>query len=303
MEQTFAPVKPSLCWFCAYTPEEIIVAAGFRSRRILGRPGSAAKAEAYLHPNLCSYVRACFNSVLEGEYKDLSGIIAVDSCDAMRSLFDALCCFTSAGFSHILSLPHRRDLSAVNFFANELRRLIDCLNNYFALRISEEDLRNAIRTVNSARILLIRLAKQRAASPSFSGQRYYELLREAMTGEIEDFQSRAQRELETAKQAVNENENAVRIVLAGGILDDPWVVGAIEEAGGRVVADDMCCGSRYFEGLVSEEEEPIPAIARRYILRPQCARMADTEERIRRLMATIDDSGARGLIYYGVKFC
>ena len=101
----------------------------------------------------------------------------------------------------------------------------------------------------------------------------------------------------------SESDGSINITLSGGVLDAPWSVSAIENAGGRVVADDLCCGSRYFDGQSSVEGDPLVAIARRYIERAQCARMTDTTVRLDRLMQTIEDTDTRGLIYYCVKFC
>ncbi len=302
-ERNPSDATPVLGWFCTYTPEEIIVAAGLRGRRILGKTGGSARADAYLHTNLCAYVRACLNSALENGVGDLAGIIGVDSCDAMRRLFDVWRSDLSPGFSHMLALPHLRTPEAVRYYAAELNKLIGSLDEHFRLSISDEDLRHGIETVNETRSLLQKLSRLRCASSSMSGRRFYEILCEAMTAPKEEFNSRWRDRVETFDSSVPDNGFTFRVVLAGGVLDDPWVLGAIEGSGGRVVADDMCCGSRYFEELTPTDEEPLMAIAKRYIFRPPCARMSDTGARVERLVRLVEESGAHGLIYYTVKFC
>ena len=298
-----ASARQTIGWFCTYTPEEIIVAAGLNGRRILGRTGGTAKADAYLHPNVCAYVRACLNSALEEDIGELAGIIGVDSCDAMRRLFDVWRTRFPHGFSHILALPHRSTDEAAAFYAAELKALVGALNRHFSLNISDDDLRRGIRAVNQVRSLLQELDRLRRTSHSMSGKRFYEILQEAMTQPNEECNARLKSPLSEADASGKDREDAINVAVAGGVVDDPWVVGAIEEAGGRVGADDLCCGSRYFEGLTSEDTEPILAIAKRYIFRAPCARMSDTEARVARLMRLIEESGARGLIYYSVKFC
>ncbi len=289
-------------WFCTYTPEEIIIAAGLSGRRILGRAGETARADASLHPNLCAYVRACYSAALEDDFGELAGIIGVDSCDAMRRLYDVWRTNLSPGFSHILSLPHESTPEAAEFFMFELKRLVESLGEHFGRKISAEDLRRGIETLNETRSALQGLSRLRRENSSISGKRFFEILREAMTRPKDEVNPWLRGLLEKAEGSVGSGEG-IDIMLSGGVLDDVWVMGAIEEAGGRVVADDMCCGSRYYETLTSTEEEPLRAIARRYLFKAPCARMSETKERTDRLMRLIDESGARGLIYYCVKFC
>lgn len=298
-----ASEKPTLGWFCTYTPEEIIIAAGLNGRRILGKAGESTRADGYLHPNLCAYVRACFSSALEGDVDDLAGIIGVDSCDAMRCLFDVWRSNFSPGFSYILPLPHIHTAEAMEYFVSELSKLVGALDKHFGLSISDEDLCYGIETMNETRSLLLEMNRLRRTSFSVSGRQFYETLQEAMTRPKQDFNSSCRKKLEALDTSEQESELCSRIVLAGGVLDDPWMIDTIEEAGGRVVADDMCCGSRYFDGLVPTNEEPLTAIAKRYIFRAPCARMSDTEARTLRLLQIIEEAEAHGLIYYSVKFC
>ena len=298
-----ASAQQTIGWFCTYTPEEIIVAAGFNGRRILGRTGGTSKADVYLHPNVCAYVRACLVSALEDDVGELAGIIAVDSCDAMRRLSDVWRANLSPGFSHMLALPHLSTHKAAQFYVSELNGLTGSLNEHFGLNISDEDLRHGIETMNETRSLLCELDRLRRTSLSMSGKRFYETLQQAMTRPKQDLNKWLRNLLEDDDILGGTSEAGINVVLAGGVLDDPWVVGAIEEADGRVVADDLCCGSRYFEGLTSTEDEPLLAIAERYIFRAPCARMSDTETRVNRLIRLVEETGARGLIYYSVKFC
>jgi benzoyl-CoA reductase/2-hydroxyglutaryl-CoA dehydratase subunit BcrC/BadD/HgdB len=264
--------------------------------------GDTARADSQLHPNLCAYVRACYSSALEGDHADLGGIIGVDSCDAMRRLFDVWRLNLSPDFSHMLSLPHRSTSEDIGYFASQLRGLADSLGRHVGRTISDENLAGAIETMNETRSLLQRLNQIRQKSDAISGSRFYEILADAMLCPKAEFNSRLRELLERMDEP--DESDGVKIVLSGGVLDDPWIVGAIEEAGGRVVADDLCSGSRYFDGLVSlTDEEPLQAIARRYLVKAPCARMSDTADRVERLLRAVADTGASGLVYYSVKFC
>jgi benzoyl-CoA reductase/2-hydroxyglutaryl-CoA dehydratase subunit BcrC/BadD/HgdB len=265
--------------------------------------GETVKADAHLHPNLCAYVRACLGSALNNDYSDLAGIIGIDSCDAMRRLYEVWCSTFSPGFSRLLALPHFSTPEAAKLYASELEGLVEALNQHFSLKISDADLRSGIDTMNETRSLLQDLDRLRNVSSSISGKQFSAIVRDAMICPKDEFNPWLR---DLLRDATNEEQNSsgnTRVVLAGGMLDDPWLLEVIEEAGGRVVADDMCFGSRYYQGLTGTNEEPLLAIANRYMFRAPCARMFTTEARVRRLVKLVEESKARGLIYYIIKFC
>lgn len=57
---------PTVGWFCTYTPEEILMAAGFAPRRIPGTFQGIKFADAFLQSNLCPYVRSCLDGAFDG---------------------------------------------------------------------------------------------------------------------------------------------------------------------------------------------------------------------------------------------
>ena len=68
--------KSLIGWVCSYTPEEIIMAAGCQPFRLSGSGEPVKQADAYLHANLCPYVRGVFDQALEGAYQ-LDGVVFV----------------------------------------------------------------------------------------------------------------------------------------------------------------------------------------------------------------------------------
>ena len=62
-------------------------------------------------------------------------------------------------------------------------------------------------------------------------------------------------------------------------------------------------GDRYFGGLVEEHEDPIGALARRYLLNAYCPRMAPYSDRVRLLEELSEEFKIDGVIYETIKFC
>jgi benzoyl-CoA reductase/2-hydroxyglutaryl-CoA dehydratase subunit BcrC/BadD/HgdB len=79
------------------------------------------------------------------------------------------------------------------------------------------------------------------------------------------------------------------------------VIELIEEQDARIVFDDICIGSRHFEGLVDESIAPMDAIARRYLTTANCPHTATSRASF--IQEKITDKKIDGLVFFGLKFC
>jgi benzoyl-CoA reductase subunit C len=71
-----------------------------------------------------------------------------------------------------------------------------------------------------------------------------------------------------------------------------------------VVWDDFCTGARYFEGQITEQKDPLEAIAQRYLERVVCpAKHADNYSRGEYLVDAVRENKANGVIFFLLKFC
>lgn len=80
--------RPIIGWTCTYLPLEILEAGGIRCYRIVPGPTSE-RADAFLDPNLCLFIRAYLGKAIGGGYSFLSRIALLNTCDGMRRLYDA----------------------------------------------------------------------------------------------------------------------------------------------------------------------------------------------------------------------
>jgi benzoyl-CoA reductase/2-hydroxyglutaryl-CoA dehydratase subunit BcrC/BadD/HgdB len=95
-----------------------------------------------------------------------------------------------------------------------------------------------------------------------------------------------------------------RLVLTGGICSMPEIYQPIEDAGGTVVWDDFCTGSRYFEQTIDLEGNLLNSIALRYFNRSICpAKHRDCFSRSDNLLKMVENTGAQGVIFVLLKFC
>ena len=92
-----------------------------------------------------------------------------------------------------------------------------------------------------------------------------------------------------------------RLMLSGCIIDRLEILGPIEEHG--MVVDHLCTGHCYLDGLVPQEGDPFPPVARRYLERVLCSRMIDQRRRLAYVHRLVDQYCVDGAIYHTLKSC
>lgn len=297
--------KPVIGWFCAYTPVEILLAAGLYPYRIVPEPTTALTlADSYLERSFCPYVRSCFGEALEGRYRFLSGLVVVNSCDAMRRLYDAWRYYIGGDFISLLDLPRINSDLAVDYYRECLLRFIGELEAHYQVNISEECLSDAILAHNKTRSRLKELYQlNQACGMPISAVKIHRVIKASnvLPGDtLNELLEQAGSEIGNVR---SDFRGGPRVLITGSILDDPVIIELIEQCGARVVGDDLCTGTRQFWQLVEPDGEPLTALSRYYLNRIPCPRMKDAQRRFDHIFNLIDDLKVDGVIFYTLKFC
>ena len=100
----------------------------------------------------------------------------------------------------------------------------------------------------------------------------------------------------------------MKVAVAGSEIDDPSLIGMIEEAGARVVADRFCFGSlpEREEIQLNDTEDVLTQICRHYLRIGKCPRYMNAEkvwERQSYMHQLVNEYHADGVIYQQMKFC
>ena len=295
-------------WVCSYTPEELLMAAGFTPYRLLTATDLPSGSEAYLAPNLCPYVHRLFSAGLEGRYHFLSATVFVLSCDAMRRLSDIWSLYLDNGFVYNLDVPRKRGENAREFFQNRLLDLKQGLENFTGKEIREQDIADAVYTLNRTRELMQEVFDLRSQNPALlSGEELLDLCRTSCTADRERFNSCLQEFIQYlsgwSNKPLRNRTGAKRIMFYGNVLEEGSIYSVVEQAGGEVVLDDHCLSSRHFDTLVDEQLPPLQGIAQRYLQKSSCSRMQGMQERVDRIVENILHYQCDGLIIHSLKFC
>ncbi|MCK4963818.1 MAG: 2-hydroxyacyl-CoA dehydratase, partial [Dehalococcoidia bacterium] len=149
-------------YFCAYGPEEVITAAGMLPIRMRATGSTSTElADAYLSNINCSFCRHCFNMGLQGHYDFIEGVIWLNNCDHVRRIYDNWRRKVKTPFLHMMSLPKMTTEVQVEWFRDELAMFKEALEKHLGITITDEKLREAIKTHNETRRLLRQLYELR----------------------------------------------------------------------------------------------------------------------------------------------
>ena len=295
-------------YFCSYIPDEIIHAANILPVRITARGHKETTyGDAYLSRLNCSSAKFILDKALQNQYEFLDGLVAFNSCDHMRRLYDNWKYKVKTPYLYFLSIPHHTDEEAVDWFINELKNFKASLEKKFQVQITEEKLRSSIQIYNEMRQLLTELYELRKTeAPKLSGIEALTITTAASAIPKEDFNDLLKQIL---KELSNREgiEEKPRIMLIGSVLDDPSYVKIIEDLGGLVVTDSLCFGTRYFWNMPDISDNPLENLAIKYLQKSPCPRMIDRESdfKVREefVLNMIKEFHVDGVILETMKFC
>lgn len=256
--------------------------------------------EAHLQPYVCSIVRNALSFLGSGGLEVTDLLFVPHACDSLQGLGSILLDFVAPRQPVLtLYLPRGRRESDIAFLADELRAIYRRLEEITGRAPSEAELMDCIHREEEADRLLSALHQRRPRLP-LDDESFYRLVRSREYLPAEKFSPLAQEALTV------DGEGAPRgaPVILSGILPEPMRLFAeIAEMGGYVAADDLaCCGRRLYPP--GESQEPFRRMAERIVhAPPDPTRGSPIGERMEHLLRLARTSGARGAIFYTVKFC
>lgn len=294
--------------FCSAMPVEMITAAGFLPFRVRATGSTGTElSDSYFSSINCSFPRHAFNMALSGDYDFLDGLILFNSCDHVRRIYDHWIRQLKTPFVQMLSLPKKAEAPQIEWFTDELRILKERMQDFYHVEITDEKLREAIRQHNRSRRKLRDLYELRKGdSPPITGAEMLAVTvagsampQEVYAGLLSDLIN------DLAGKQGNEGYRA-RLMIIGGLLDNPDYVQIIEDQGGLVVTDALCFGSRTLWKDVDENAgDPLAALAQYYVAdRPSCARMyTEYPKRLEYVRDMIRNFRVDGVIFQRLSFC
>ena len=285
---------------------------------------------AHLQPYVCSIARNALAFLLSGGLDETDFIVVPHACDSLQGFASILIDFIHPRQPVLpIYLPRGDRATHLQFLTDEFRALYRQLAAITSRTPSDADLMTCIAREEDADALLADLhARLRVgANGSLPLREMYRVIRSREYLSAETFLSLRGAQFAT-KQSPSElgipfdytqgmasqsslamtseqsrPDGGIPIILSGIVPEPMGIFDAIEKMGGIVVADDFaCCGRRLYPRGTSSA--PFTRMAERIINAPaDSTRDVPIRARLDHLTRLAHASGAKGIVFYDVKFC
>lgn len=298
--------KRKVGYACAYTPVPLIDAADFSPYRVLPVGEPPDEAGSLLHDNLCPHVKIILDRALARDLPELTGMVFLNSCDAMRRLSDAWVRARPEIPSILLDLPTSAEPDSAAYFAGQLRDLVKALGEWGGTVPGDDELRAGVARFNRLCDLLAGLRGRQAEGVLLGGSPALQALYDRCATTSLDQAIEAAKAVTALPDVDKTPGDEAPIFLFGNVLPGAEVFELLESCGARVVGEDLCTGSRQFLRVTADGEDPLTALAASLLGRVPCARTIDpaTPGQMAALVLNAAKAlGARGVICHTLKFC
>ncbi len=308
----------ALGYTCYFMPEVLLDLPGCFSVRLRApRCTSPDMATYYMSARTCHYGRSLLERALEGGFNFLDAQLATETCTVTCRFQEHLQrmpgIINNERFKcEFADVPFKKTVNSIDHYEGQLQaHVLDFLRDNYGVDTSDEALRKTIEEHNElCRIVQAIGAYRKLEQPTITGYEFHVinlvttscpkyLIIDKLRDTLEELKTR---------EPDAKPQYRCKVLLAGSENDDPDFTKLIESCGALVVADRYCYGAMESRQPIEirEEETPLRAIARHYLLTSQCTRFMEQNEMRRRKQYIADlakEYKADGIIGASNKFC
>ena len=307
--------RPIVGTFCVFVPEELILAAGGVCVGLCGgSQGSVPDAEKTLPRNICPMVKSAYGFKAGNicpYFQSVDFVYGETTCDAKKKTWELLDRMVPTYVMEIPQLKRERDRT---LWLEEVKDFKKQMEQKSGKTITAESVTEATKVMNAKRKALQRLNALRAHNPSpISGKDALLIEQIAFYDAPVRFAQKLNALCDELDQRVKKGDGVApktspRVLVSGTPMALPnWKLhNLIESAGGVVVNEESCIGTRYFKDLMDESngglDKQLAALTDRY-MKIDCSCFTPNNERIDQVIKEYRDSKAQGVIHYCLQFC
>ncbi len=311
--------KIAVGYTCYHMPEVLLNLGDCFSVRLRApRTGSMEVSTYYMSNATCEYARALLERGLEGGYKFLDCMAAVDVCECMNrsmenmELLGAHDTENDKFFWCNLDAPYSDDEASIIHLKEQVtRKVLSQLQSNYGVDISDASIRKAVAEHNEICRLITEIGNFRKLdNPTITGYEFHILTLATYCCPkylVVDKLRETLEELKT-RQPNDKKQFRAKVVVVGSEIDDPELISLIEDSGALVVADRFCYGSvpGRQEIVLTDDEDALTQVCRQYLESTLCVRhcaLHKCKKRLDTVEQLKNDYNADGVIYEQIKFC
>lgn len=288
---------PLIGVFCTYFPQEIALAMGAATVSLCATSDETiADAEQDLPRNLCPLIKSSYGFAKTDKcpfffFSDL--VVGETTCDGKKKMYEYLSDFKPV---HVMELPNSQSEAGLKLWKDEIIKLKSILEEMFGAKITEDDIRKAIKIKNNERKALKKFYELGKREPVVMlGQDIFKVIngttfsfdKEEIPKQMDELIEKINSEYEAEKKYKSKPRILITGCPIGGAAEK--VIKAIEDNGAYVVAFENCSVAKAVDELVDEENPDVyDALSRKY-LSIGCSCMTPNPNRIKLLNKMIDE--------------
>ena len=289
--------------FPAHYPKEILWAFNAVPAEIWDPPLEITGANAHLQPYICSVVKLGLELILQGKGDMLDGFLFPHTCDSIQNMasivYDYLGLDKPCYFFYHPKAPYRD--SSRRYYLEQLKSFVSRLERDMGPMDRMELKHRVAQGYHLTSVLREIYDLRRRGKFSASNAEFYRVIRQGEYLHPDDFTPLAEGFLSKSKGG---DGKGPAVILSGVLPNPPEILGILDELGVRVADDDLLSCSRRLLMKPSPLEDPFEALTDSYFAMPPCTtKDSPIGDRVNYLIEKIEGSGAKGVIFYVVKFC
>ncbi|HVO07831.1 MAG TPA: benzoyl-CoA reductase subunit C [Burkholderiaceae bacterium] len=306
------PDRKAIGYMPVYVPRELIHAAGMLPVGILGGGDAleVIQGDAYYQSYICRIPRSTIELGLTGRLDCLDGMLFPSICDVIRNLSGMWQILFKDKYVRYVDVPqnYQDDVGGV-FYINEMQQIREDLAKLRGKPITDAELNASIATYNDNRRAIRDLYAYRAAKPwQAPTSEVYLLLRAGMVLPVDDHTALVREYLASVEQLPRPKRDNARVVINGSFCEQPplALIKSIEMSGCYIVDDDFMLVTRWLQGDVPADGDPLRELSRAFLhASASTAAKYDTtrEEKGMFLLKQVKTRGAEGVVFAAPSFC
>lgn len=302
--------KKALGVVCCHVPQEILHAADVLPVRLRATGcEDYSEAEVYMSSFSCSFAKSILQYFIDGVY-ELDGLVTSDGCMQAVRIFDNWKHYTSKNgksqFFFEIGVPRMKSKTTKEFYKDELKDLINALEQLTGNKITDEKLIKSAELYNEARKLVGQVLElQKQDFPVITGAEALSIMLASTNMPVEEYIELLKAFLADVGNRTPVSGYRARLMMIGSAMDDPDYIKVIENKGGLVVADTLCLGRMGFgDALTPRKDDVIGSIADYYLDRLVCPRMIDNRDELHEfILNKAKEYKVDGVVYQKMQNC
>lgn len=288
----------------ADVPEEVIYAFGFLPVTLMGTNKPLKKAPSHLPDNACSLARSNLELVLSYEGDLFDGFVLPQVCDTTQHLSDIWRINLPGKYVESYLAPRQVDRPSARYWVKEeIGRVMASLSQWSGKTITNEDLNEAIKVHNENKALLKEIYDIKKANPAtLTNKELFALMKLSQQVDKAEF-NKSLKKIKGSLQA-GKSDGYIDVVLVGITCDPPEIYDLFDEIKLNIVGDTLLVGTRYLQGIVTTNGNPIDALTDRHFNRGFYSPIHDNVyKNFEEVKALYKETKAKAIIYIHIEFC